>query len=73
MKGRGKRSLWFAIALVVLTAAVLGTTTGVALAKKRHAPKPPAHVLTQNELLGKKLFFDSNLSEPRGQACAACH
>ena len=24
-------------------------------------------------LLGKALFFDSNLSEPRGQSCAACH
>ena len=73
MKGRGKRSLWLAIALVALVATVLGTTTGVALAKKRCAPKPSAHVLTQKELLGKKLFFDANLSEPRGQACAACH
>ena len=25
------------------------------------------------EELGKKLFFDKNLSEPPGQACAACH
>ena len=25
------------------------------------------------ELLGKNLFFDSNLSEPTGQACADCH
>jgi cytochrome c peroxidase len=29
--------------------------------------------LTSVELLGKRLFFDINLSEPRGQACAACH
>src|SRR5450759_2108663 len=29
--------------------------------------------LTQNEQLGKDLFFDTNLSTPPGQACAACH
>ena len=29
--------------------------------------------LTKKELLGKKLFFDSNLSTPPGQACAFCH
>ena len=29
--------------------------------------------LTKKELLGKKLFFDINLSTPPGQACAACH
>lgn len=29
--------------------------------------------LTPKEQLGKKLFFDTNLSSPKGQACAACH
>ncbi|MHC4207739.1 MAG: cytochrome-c peroxidase [Planctomycetota bacterium] len=29
--------------------------------------------LTQKEVLGKKLFFDKNLSTPVGQACADCH
>jgi cytochrome c peroxidase len=29
--------------------------------------------LTSNEELGKELFFDTNLSTPLGQACAACH
>src|ERR1017187_6566740 len=29
--------------------------------------------LTQNEQLGKKLFFDTNLSTPSGLACAGCH
>src|ERR1019366_5325588 len=29
--------------------------------------------LTQNEQLGKKLFFDPNLSTPSGLACAGCH
>ena len=28
---------------------------------------------TDNQWLGKQLFFDTNLSEPAGQACAACH
>jgi cytochrome c peroxidase len=29
--------------------------------------------LTATQQLGKKLFFDNNLSTPPGQACAACH
>ena len=29
--------------------------------------------LTPQEDLGKRLFFDTNLSDPPGQACAACH
>src|SRR3982750_732153 len=29
--------------------------------------------LTPRERLGLRLFFDSNLSEPRGTACASCH
>ena len=29
--------------------------------------------LTPQEELGKNLFFDTNLSTPPGQACAACH
>ncbi len=29
--------------------------------------------LNEKELLGKKLFFDDNLSEPVGQSCATCH
>ncbi len=30
-------------------------------------------VLTPQEELGKNLFFDTNLSDPPGQSCAACH
>jgi cytochrome c peroxidase len=29
--------------------------------------------LSSNEELGRKLFFDKNLSDPSGQACAVCH
>jgi cytochrome c peroxidase len=32
-----------------------------------------AATLTQQEQLGKFLFFDTNLSSPPGQSCAACH
>jgi cytochrome c peroxidase len=33
----------------------------------------PAQSLTPMEELGKFLFFDTNLSTPPGQSCAACH
>ena len=29
--------------------------------------------LTPRERLGLRLFFDTNLSEPAGTACASCH
>ena len=34
---------------------------------------PGDNTLSEKALLGKKLFFDTNLSEPAGQSCAACH
>ncbi len=30
-------------------------------------------VLTPRQELGKRLFFDANLSDPPGQSCASCH
>ncbi len=30
-------------------------------------------LLEEKQALGKQVFFDSNLSEPSGQACASCH
>ncbi len=33
----------------------------------------PAAKLSPLEQLGKRLFFDTNLSSPPGQSCAACH
>lgn len=35
--------------------------------------KPAETGLTPEEQLGKKLFFDANLSTPAGQSCASCH
>jgi len=32
-----------------------------------------ANALSLKEELGKSLYFDENLSEPNGQACASCH
>jgi cytochrome c peroxidase len=32
-----------------------------------------AEALTDQENLGKSLFFDTNLSQPTGQSCAVCH
>ena len=52
-----KKALFF---LVVLFVAVLIKTSTAAR-------------LTPIEELGKKLFFDTNLSTPSGQSCAACH
>lgn len=36
-------------------------------------PAPDEAALSPEELLGKRLFEDPDLSEPRGQACASCH
>ena len=53
------RSILALASTAVLSLAVAGTSTS--------AP------LTPQEELGKLLFFDTNLSTPAGQACAACH
>jgi cytochrome c peroxidase len=33
----------------------------------------PCRTLTDVERLGRHLFFDASLSEPKGQSCATCH
>ncbi len=52
---------------VVIGAAILLLAVSVGTV----AAKGPT--LTPQEQLGKALFFDTNLSDPPGQACAACH
>jgi cytochrome c peroxidase len=52
---------------VVIGAAVLLLAVSVGTV----AAKDPT--LTPQEQLGKSLFFDKNLSDPPGEACAACH
>ncbi|WNG23177.1 cytochrome C [Cystobacter fuscus] len=58
----------------------LSLLAGVMIGNCQPSPdKPPPEMptpvtqLTPTELLGGKLFFDTNLSEPRGQSCAVCH
>ena len=53
--------------LVVLACAALLALLAVPLSKAESAPMSPV------EKLGKMLFYDTNLSEPKGEACAACH
>ena len=53
------------LALVVVATVVLTFVVVGASAQKM--------VLTDQEQLGKSLFFDTNLSTPPGEACAACH
>lgn len=37
------------------------------------AELPGSQKLSQKQHLGRQLFFDTNLSEPAGQACSTCH
>jgi len=34
---------------------------------------PTGADLTQQQNLGKYIFFDTNLSQPAGQSCGSCH
>ena len=54
---------------------LFGLVCGLALIMvvTRRAPANPNSSLTPIEQLGKFLFFDTNLSTPPGQSCAACH
>ncbi len=49
------------------------TTSGDGCSANCTIEQQPPQPLTSLELLGKALFFDTNLSTPRGQACAVCH
>ena len=53
-----RRNNWIAILLMMALAS---------------APAAFGQALTPIEQLGEKLYFDENLSEPSGQACASCH
>jgi cytochrome c peroxidase len=36
-------------------------------------PSPDEAGLSRLELIGKRIFFDTSLSNPAGQACGSCH
>ena len=44
-----------------------------ALAKTTTLSLLETKTLTLEQQLGKKIFFDENLSSPKGQSCASCH
>lgn len=53
--------------------ACLALALGCALASLPLHATENAPTFTPLEALGEKLFFDTNLSEPRGMSCATCH
>src|SRR5665647_576732 len=55
-----RRYTIFAVALVGLACLLLAAAS-------------TAQALTAKQKVGKSLFFDANLSEPAGLACAGCH
>ncbi len=52
---------------------ILPAVALVGLACLLLAAASTAQALTDNQKVGRSLFFDTTLSEPAGQACAACH
>jgi len=58
------KAKWVLLSVIIL---VLGLSAGTGLRQKSPSS------LTPIEELGKRLFFDKNLSTPPGQDCAACH
>jgi cytochrome c peroxidase len=60
-------------ALVFAVAAFLSLVVARASTRETLTPKEEERELGKSLLLGKELFFDTNLSTPPGQACAACH
>jgi cytochrome c peroxidase len=61
----------------VFAALIVATAQSVAAVTESGASAQPAPLggtpLTPIERLGRKLFFDTKLSNPAGQSCASCH
>jgi cytochrome c peroxidase len=60
-----------AIALCALLLIGLSACGGSHVSSGNGLERPPG--FTDKQWLGKQLFFDTNLSEPAGLACAGCH
>ena len=58
-------------ALVVAALGGLGLI--LAVLDRQHAAADPAPAFASEAALGEALFFDTNLSKNRSQACATCH
>jgi cytochrome c peroxidase len=72
----------FALVGIVFVALLPGcnddtTTTSsastVTITNTQSGTNPVTSTLTAKETLGQKLFFDTSLSSPIGQACSSCH
>lgn len=66
----------FALLLCVSLAAACGSGTDSTSSPPADLNQPQSaaeQLLAPEELLGKRLFEDTNLSEPVGQSCASCH
>lgn len=69
---RLKRTMWAGLlASAMAIAPVYADDAAPDLARFRQAPDEAT--LTGQQLLGKRIFEDTTLSEPRGQSCASCH
>jgi cytochrome c peroxidase len=62
------KKIYYLIAFFCMSLLVCGVWMDAASADDDDKPR-----LTRQERLGKRLFFDDNLSEPKGQSCAFCH
>jgi cytochrome c peroxidase len=63
-----RKKIIFTLAFVTLAFLLV-----VVAAASAHGTTTTLTSLADQEQLGKDLFFDTNLSDPAGQACAACH
>lgn len=62
------------LATMLLLIAITQCRPDVDPEKEVNPPLPPPEArLNPSQALGKKLFFDTNLSNPPGQSCATCH
>lgn len=57
----------------IILAMLAGCDAGPALPAPMSPPVPARAATAPIEALGRALFFDTDLSSPRGQACATCH
>ena len=55
---------------VLAAALAIGGCSGGGTAE---APSPDEASLSRLQLIGKRIFFDTSLSNPAGQACGSCH
>ena len=61
--------IWIFVLITVFFPQHLLGSIGVGIPQKSMT----SQTFSPKQMLGKKLFFDKNLSTPVGQACADCH